>query len=392
MKGKKLLAGIISAAMVLCTMAFPAFADDSAVAKIGEVEYTTLKEAIAEAQNGETVTLISDASGDGIEIGEAKNIIIDFSGFTYTVTANLVGSSGTKTNAFRFLENSNVTLKNGTIKTGVSGTAILVQNYSDLTLEDMTLDFNKYLYTAGYTLSCNKGNTTIKGKTQIISPQGKNSIASKKVYALNIYNDETYGSVSLTIDDSMTGKITGNIEISGSTVSEGTQKLIIKNGTYTGTISDKRTDKTINVAEIYGGTFSKDVSEYCPSGCVIEKNDDGTMTVLSWTTDTDSGSYKSGGDTLGMMRFMFKIEPTGTVTDSGIKYINANDISKSVTATTTNGATTFQGDVVKVPTDTTGTYYARAYITTDEGTFWSEPVGCSVNWNQFFTDYTGGAQ
>lgn len=396
MKGKKLLVGILSAAMVIASVAFTAFAEDTSIAKIGDTGYVTLKEAITEAKNGETVTLLSDASGDGIEIGEGKDITIDFGGFTYTVAANLVGSSGTKTNAFRFLENSTVTLKNGTLKSSVNGTAILIQNYSNLTLENMTLDFKKYLYTAGYTLSCNKGDTTIKGNTQIISPQGKNSITQKKVYALSIYNDATYGSVSLTIDDSMTGTITGNIEISGTTIGESTQKLIIKNGTYTGTIADKRKDKSIDVAVIYGGTFSKDVSDYYAPGCVVEKNANGTKTVLSWTTDTDSGSYKSGNDTVGMMRFMFKIEPKGTVKASGIKYIKADDIAAEPTTTGTVNASenlkAFQGDIINIPANENATYFARAYITTDNGTFWSEPVRCSVNWNQFFTNYTGGAQ
>ncbi len=396
MKGKKLLVGILSAAMVIASVAFTAFAEDTSIAKIGDTGYVTLKEAITEAKNGETVTLLSDASGDGIEIGEGKDITIDFGGFTYTVAANLVGSSGTKTNAFRFLENSTVTLKNGTLKSSVNGTAILIQNYSNLTLENMTLDFKKYLYTAGYTLSCNKGDTTIKGNTQIISPQGRNSITQKKVYALSIYNDATYGSVSLTIDDSMTGTITGNIEISGTTIGESTQKLIIKNGTYTGTIADKRKDTSIDVAVIYGGTFSKDVSVYYAPGCVVEKNANGTKTVLSWTTDTDSGSYKSGNDTVGMMRFMFKIEPKGTVKASGIKYIKADDIAAEPTTTGTVNASenlkAFQGDIINIPANENATYFARAYITTDNGTFWSEPVRCSVNWNQFFTNYTGGAQ
>ena len=136
----------------------------------------------------------------------------------------------------------------------------------------------------------------------------------------------------------MTGTITGNIEISGTTIGESTQKLIIKNGTYTGTIADKRKDKSIDVAVIYGGTFSKDVSVYYAPGCVVEKNANGTKTVLSWTTDTDSGSYKSGNDTVGMMRFMFKIEPKGTVKASGIKYIKADDIAAKPTTTGTVNA------------------------------------------------------
>ena len=267
---KKVLTGFMSAAMVLTSMSIPAFADgETGVAKIGETTYPTLVAAIAEAQSGDVITLLSDASGDGIEIPSNKNLTIDFDTHTYDVTQNLVGSERTKTNAYRFLENSNVTLKNGTIKATASGTFILVQNYSDLTLEDMTLDFKKYPRTKlAYTLSCNKGNTLIKGNTQIIAPTPQ-PLSSAKGYAINVYNDATYDSVSLTIDDSMTGTVTGNIEIAGETVGESTQSLIIKGGTYSGIIYDNRDDTSIDVIDIYGGTFENKKSnakEYIPDG------------------------------------------------------------------------------------------------------------------------------
>ena len=267
---KKVLTGFMSAAMVLTSMSIPAFADgETGVAKIGETTYSTLVAAIAEAQSGDVITLLSDASGDGIEIPSNKNLTIDFDTHTYDVTQNLVGSERTKTNAYRFLENSNVTLKNGTIKATASGTFILVQNYSDLTLEDMTLDFKKYPRTKlAYTLSCNKGNTLIKGNTQIIAPTPQPP-SSAKGYAINVYNDATYDSVSLTIDDSMTGTVTGNIEIAGETVGESTQSLIINGGTYSGIIYDNRDDKSFDVIDIYGGTFENKKSnakEYIPDG------------------------------------------------------------------------------------------------------------------------------
>lgn len=48
MKGKKLLVGILSAAMVIASVAFTAFAEDTSIAKIGDTGYVTLKEAITE--------------------------------------------------------------------------------------------------------------------------------------------------------------------------------------------------------------------------------------------------------------------------------------------------------------------------------------------------------
>ena len=301
MKGKTLLAGILSAMMVLSTMPLTAFAEtgradiseipqavsepaaaegvtvvaegETAVAKVGETAYDTLKGAVEAAQEtGATVTLQNNASGDGIEVGANKSITIDFNNYTYTVTGNLVGDI--KTNAFRFLENANVTLKNGTINLGNNINAkILVQNYSNLTLENMTLDFKKYLYKpGGYTLSCNKGNTIIKGNTNIISPKGKYTSVEKLVYAINIYNDENNHPVSLTIDETMTGTVTGNVEVSGVTQGEDTQKLVIKGGTYTGVITDNRDDKNKDVTDIFGGTFTNkksNVEKYVADGYIV---------------------------------------------------------------------------------------------------------------------------
>ncbi len=49
-----------------------------------------------------------------------------------------VGSSGTETNGFQLLKGSTVAFKNGTINAGKA--KIVIQNYADLTLEDVTLD------------------------------------------------------------------------------------------------------------------------------------------------------------------------------------------------------------------------------------------------------------
>lgn len=210
------------------------------------------------------------------------------------------------------------------------------------------------------------------------------------------------GAVQIT--DGASFIVTGNtIDVSGGNAFWFHSAASNANVTYT--ISDNNIkapylandDTTFGVNDkitAYGNIFNDTDTVNCMEKSATEATKSAVTAIVDsgWTADTDSGYYMIGETKYGMMRFMFKAEPTGTVTASGIKYINATDISKSVTADTTAGATTFQGDVVKVPAGTTGTYYATAYITTADGTFWSAPVGCSVNWNQFFTDYTGGAQ
>ena len=137
MKIKRILSAFLAGAVVLGSMAIPAFADETTgttnVAKVGDTEYATLQEAVTVAaqqtNNGEkavTVTLLRDATGGGVKIGEKGekseaevevnkkyNIVIDFNNYKYTIDSNAVGSAGTETNAFQLLKGSKVTMKNG---------------------------------------------------------------------------------------------------------------------------------------------------------------------------------------------------------------------------------------------------------------------------------------
>ncbi len=90
------------------------------------VKFATLEKAIAEAKDGDTVTLLKDCSGNGIKI-ETRNfanagLTVDFGGCTYTVGGVLVGSSGTGSNAFQLLEGGKITFRNGTIAGVTEGT------------------------------------------------------------------------------------------------------------------------------------------------------------------------------------------------------------------------------------------------------------------------------
>ncbi len=155
---------------------------------------------------------------------------------------------------------------------------------------------------------------------------------------------------------------------------------------------------------ITGGTFSTDVSAYCEDGYAAEKDaTTGKYTVkktLTWTTDKDSGYYEVDGKKYGMMRFMFNANFTGEVLESGIMYINAKNPESGLgnIVNTTDKSAVFQGDIINIPDTTPGSnrYYAKAYIKTADGDFWSEAVSCSVNWNKYFKDYkptkTGGVE
>lgn len=189
-------------------------------------------------------------------------------------------------------------------------------------------------------------------------------------------------------------------------------KIEIKGGTFTalkGVVdyTNNLGDASKNpVVTIKGGTYSADPTSSwvsLPLGYKLLTGTDGKFTVVEdslWTTDTDAGYYLVDETPYGFMRFLFAADVAAEdITASGIKYVKASNISENVTGsgadgTTVNagaGANAFFGDVNGIPQGTTGDYYAVAYITTKDGTVWSDFVKCSPNFNKLFTNYNGGA-
>lgn len=110
------------------------------VAKVGDVEYTFLSEAINAATNGATITLLADVEQvDGVLITD-KNITIDLNNKTFTV------SNGANTNNRNFKINGSsvVTIKNGTMvaagdyTSGAYGT-VRTEDTANVTLESVIL-------------------------------------------------------------------------------------------------------------------------------------------------------------------------------------------------------------------------------------------------------------
>ncbi len=259
---------------------------DNFVAKIGDTEYKTLAEAIAAASDGDTVTLLADCSGDGIRVDTNKyptGITIDFAGYSYTVGGKLVGSTGTATNGFQLLAGNKITMKNGFIygdasvagddKTEWSGApAIMIQNYSNLTLDNMTVSGGKQTV---YTISNNNGNTVIKDS--IINPGNAEGTKYSPI-AFDVCRYSSYPSVSVTVEGNSV--INGNIEISGGIGEGQSRQLNIKNGTFNGKFSISG-NVPANIA-ISGGTFTYEINpDYCADGFIPTKNTDGTYGVKS---------------------------------------------------------------------------------------------------------------
>ena len=245
---------------------------DDAVAMIDGKPYLTLQDAVDAAvkSSGETtITLRKNASGDGVVVPSGSNIVFDLNTLTYDVSGQLVGSPNTETNGFQLLRDSTITFKNGTITS--SKAKILIQNYSDLTLDHVKLDGTN-LGATNYTLSNNFGDVKIADST-IIAPAGG--------YAFDVYYwpGNGYGDgVSVTVEGD--SYIDGNIQYGsdGSDTANVAQQasLIIKDGEFTGAISTYglAADKKTGIA-ISGGNFTQPVDEaYIVPGMMRDENGD----------------------------------------------------------------------------------------------------------------------
>ncbi len=211
-----------------------------AKAAIGKVAYESLYDAVANVKDGETITVLDDdLEANGIVVPSGSNFTIDFNGHTYVVTKNLAGSSGTETQAFQLLKGSTIVMKNGCIKSDADNVKMLIQNYADLTLEDMTLDAADSTSAACEALSVNNGDVVIKGNTQLL--------ARDNAYAFDIYywpaNSYTNGA-TVTFDESFNGKVEGMVAYSSDgtddeNIHEKAVLVINGNGTFDITLEVK---------------------------------------------------------------------------------------------------------------------------------------------------------
>ena len=79
---RKLLSILLCLAMALSLLPTAALAEEKKVARVGNAEYATLAEAIAAAQDGNTVKLLGDVVLDKTLIIKDKTITLDLNGKT----------------------------------------------------------------------------------------------------------------------------------------------------------------------------------------------------------------------------------------------------------------------------------------------------------------------
>ena len=213
------------------------------VAKIGDTPYASLQAAYAAAEAESTIVLCKDVTGAGLVID--KSVTIDFGGNTYTFND---GVGNIPSNGFQILDGNTVTLKNGELNVD-AGSAdkfyTLIQNYANLTVEDMVLDgtnLDKWSKTDGdsYVLSNNSGTVVVAGATSIIA-NDEGALA----YAFDVCKYKTYAIPTVTLNT--TGTIDGKVEVSGGDFVIGAEntavlsEVVFTSGSVKGNVEDALT-------------------------------------------------------------------------------------------------------------------------------------------------------
>ena len=239
-----LLAVMISAAVGFAPAAHAAEGD----VMIGDSAYASVPEAVKaivdkKEPQGSTIKLTKDLTGPGVQVAGGQEFTFDLGGHAYTVTDPMVGSTGTETNAFQLMMGSNLTFRNGVITTESASGKILIQNYSNLKLEGVTLKGGPH---TAYTLSNNNGNVTIGAGTNIYAGG-----AGPKA-AFDVCRFADYESVVVTVEKGA-GEIVGVIEtsVSGGATGKGPIGLNINGGNLSkaSLVCDGESAETIKVVK-----------------------------------------------------------------------------------------------------------------------------------------------
>lgn len=269
-----------------------------AVASVDTVNFATLAEAIGAAQDGQTVTLLADATED---VAISKSITLDLGGKTLTNT-----NAGKATIS---VQSGTVTVKNGNVVggTGYYNIEVTKGSNANLTLTDVTA-------TAGNTGSSmidNWGTLTITSGTYT---GGLNVVKSEEGSVLNISGGTFTRKTAPRFGITGTVLVYGTTTITGGTFNEKSTSTnarvvvtgrvkgydsitYVKGGTFNGNgnnvfhhLSPAQADDSF---EVSGGTFNKSIPDYyCADGFIPTKNAGGTYGVKEGQYVAKVGSKK----------------------------------------------------------------------------------------------------
>ena len=271
----------------------------------------TLAEAIAAAKDGQTVTLLADATEDVVI---SKSITLDLGGKTLTNTnagkatisvqggtvtvknGNVVGGTGYYNIEVTKGSNANLTLADVTATAGNNGSA-MIDNHGTLTITSGTytggLDTvknepNAKLTITGGAFTLTKG--TSKGFTGVVFNYGDLTINGGEF----IQSDKSapYGQAQVVHTDK-SGNAAPSTVISGGTF----KNLCTRSTAWT----VRATNAADGATKVSDGTFNKSIPDYyCADGFIPTKNADGTYGVKegSYVAQVGSKKYETLADAI----------------------------------------------------------------------------------------------
>ena len=269
-----------------------------AVASVGTVNFATLADAINAAQDGQTVTLLADATEDVVI---SKSITLDLGGKTLTNTnagkatisvtggtvtvknGNVVGGTDYYNIEVTKGSNANLTLTDVTATAGNTGSS-MIDNWGTLTITsgDYSGGLNVVKSEEGSKLTITGGTFTRKtaprwGITGTVLVYGTTTITG------GTFNEKSTSTNARVV---VTGRVDGYDSIT-----------YVKGGTFNGNgnsvfhhLSPAQADDSF---EVSGGTFNKSIPDYyCTDGFIPTKNADGTYGVKEGQYVAQVGSKK----------------------------------------------------------------------------------------------------
>ncbi len=249
----------LKAASVLpALLVMPAVAED--VAQVGGAGYKTLVEAIDAAQKlsaDNTVNVLANIpDGSGVFVKpNSGNFNVDFANKTYNAVEPAVGSGNTTSQMFHMERGNVIGFRNGTLTVTDTPSGdktqdfnMMIQNYSDLTLENMVLDgrnLQKPSSGGAYVVSHNNGIANIINST-ILAAVGD--------IGLDVWHSKSYDDVVVNVKNSTIG---GHIEVTtdGTDVGDEKHELNITDGELLANHWDTNGGKLFN----QGNTILTDV-------------------------------------------------------------------------------------------------------------------------------------
>lgn len=273
------------------------------VAEVKGVKYETLTEAVAAAEDGQTVTLLADAAEDVVI---SKSITLDLGGKTLTntnagkATISVTGGTVTVKNGsviggtsyynIEAKKDANLTLTDVNATAGNNGSS-MIDNYGTLTITSGTytggLDTVKNessakLNITGGTFTLTKGNSN--GFTGVVFNYGELTISGGEF----IQSDKSapYGQAQVIhTDKDKNGSAAPSTVITGGTF----KNLCTRTTAWT----VRATNAADGATKVSGGAFNKEVKDYyCADGFIPTKNADGTYGVKEGKFVAEVGSKK----------------------------------------------------------------------------------------------------